>query len=330
MNFQAIINSSFGVRLGMGIARLFHPRVGFRVADFLADRISGRTNLAMVKAVRANQWVVAGGQLSPVELQIRTRQVFRNVARSLYVVHRTENAPEERQSLIEPNTNLDEFIALRRSIETPLVLVGTHQGNFDLLLTSAGWQGLKMIALGWHQPGSGYQLQNAQRNKYRVQVLPASLSTIRFAQRYLKEGGMVVTGCDRPVLDSKYHPRFFGRSASLNVVYTQLALSCNAPVIVAGSTVLPNGQVRLLYSQPIMMRAYSDRQTELLRNTETILEAAADIIRQSPTEWAMFYPVWPEAIDEVANVGSLRFSRTERFSRTGRLSGNKRNRSSER
>jgi predicted LPLAT superfamily acyltransferase len=34
-------------------------------------------------------------------------------------------------------------------------------------------------------------------------------------------------------------------------------------------------------------------------NTEMVLKVAEGYIRQAPYQWAMFYPVWPEALNEM-------------------------------
>jgi lauroyl/myristoyl acyltransferase len=44
------------------------------------------------------------------------------------------------------------------------------------------------------------------------------------------------------------------------------------------------------------MKPHHDRKTEILQNAETILNIAEDFIRQSPDQWAVIQPLWPEEI----------------------------------
>ncbi len=107
-----------------------------------------------------------------------------------------------------------------------------------------------------------------------------------------------MSGLDRPVSESKYCPRFFGRPAALPVLHVPLALKANVPVVVVGAIRQPNGVYQVQTSEPIFMRRHPDRYTEIMQNAETILDVASGYIRKAPQQWAMFYPVWPDALIE--------------------------------
>jgi lauroyl/myristoyl acyltransferase len=47
------------------------------------------------------------------------------------------------------------------------------------------------------------------------------------------------------------------------------------------------------------MKHYNDQVDEIVQNAETILAVVASYIRQAPDQWAMFYSVWPETLDQV-------------------------------
>ena len=50
---------------------------------------------------------------------------------------------------------------------------------------------------------------------------------------------------------------------------------------------------------PIQLRRYENRSDEVVRNAETVLVKIEALIRQAPEMWSMFYPVWPEALEEI-------------------------------
>jgi KDO2-lipid IV(A) lauroyltransferase len=100
-------------------------------------------------------------------------------------------------------------------------------------------------------------------------------------------------------VDSKYCPRFFGRPASMPVLHILLALKTNAPVVVTAAIMRPDGIYQFFASDFIAMQPHSDRHTEILLNAERVLSVAEGFIRQAPQQWAMFYPVWPEALEEM-------------------------------
>jgi lauroyl/myristoyl acyltransferase len=78
-----------------------------------------------------------------------------------------------------------------------------------------------------------------------------------------------------------------------------LALKTKVPIVVMANIKKPDGKYHILTSDFIEMKPYPDRRTELLQNTETILDIAAGFIRQAPYQWGMPKPVWPSAYDEV-------------------------------
>lgn len=108
-----------------------------------------------------------------------------------------------------------------------------------------------------------------------------------------------MTGLDRPVPVVKHRPRFFGRPASLPVHHVYLALKTHAPIYVVATTMGADGTYRLLVSDPISMCPYPDRKMEMIMNAETVLRVAEGFIRQAPRQWAMTFPVWPEALEQV-------------------------------
>ncbi len=299
MNLQTVINSRFGVSLAMGLCRILPPRMGYRFAYFLADRISGKRQVRIVRATRSNQWVVADEKISMKALNQLVSQTFRNAAYSIYNLYHHLGQSEKFQALIADTTHLDEIITHSQKKDQGLIIAGTHLGNFDLVSHAAALRGIKMIGLGWHQPGGGYRLQNRLRRKIGFDVYPASLASIRMAVDWLREKGTLITGLDRPVPESKYHPRFFNRPAALPVIHIQLALKTHTPVVVVGSRLLPDGKYMIEFSDPVVMETISDRIRELIYNAERCLVIAENFIRQTPDQWSMFYPVWPEVLDQI-------------------------------
>jgi lauroyl/myristoyl acyltransferase len=109
----------------------------------------------------------------------------------------------------------------------------------------------------------------------------------------------VFTALDRPLAKTKYQPLFFGRASHLPVHYISLAIKAEVRVIVAASVWMPDRRYHFLISEPIYLTRYPDRQTELIKNAEAVLQVAESYIRQYPEQWSMFFPVWPAALNEV-------------------------------
>lgn len=299
MNLQAIINSRYGVGFALGLGRALPPGFGHRLARQVGGWIAGMDALRMVQAVRANQWVVSGGVLSAAALKKTTRRTFQNIGRSLYdLYHNIENP----QAVLDLVCFSPEFERTFRRIQqgsTGTMIVCLHLSNFDLIGRALGLHGLKIQVLSVPQPSGGYRWQNRLRGDVGLEMTPISLAALRQASERLAQGGVVLTGIDRPIQDSKYKVQFFGRPAALPVAHVRLALKAGIPVTLVAGQTQPDGTYLLLASDPIPMQPSRDLVEETVSNAERILQIAEEWIRRTPDQWAMSYPVWPEAVEEL-------------------------------
>ncbi len=296
---QKIINSPVGIGLAMGIARLLPQSAGYNLANFLAERIAKQNSSTMVQAIRSNQMIVSGHSLSPQQLDEITSATLKHTARCLYDLYHNLRDQEAMRKLIRFGPDALELVSRSEFEDEGLVLVGPHISNFEFILRSASLMGLSAIVIGFARPGPGYRLQNRLRQKSGVKVIPAALESMKQAVEYLKRGGIVVTGVDRPVPDSRYKPRFFGEPASLPVHYVTLALRANVPVVVASTIMRESGIYEILVSRPINMVRKRNRQEEVVYNAEQVLDVVASQIRQAPYQWSMTYSVWPHVAQTI-------------------------------
>jgi phosphatidylinositol dimannoside acyltransferase len=299
VNPQAIINSRLGIALAMSLGQSIPPRLGYPLANKIADFISSRKNWKLIQAVRTNQWVIHQGRLSREDLDLQTRRVFQHTAHCLYDMYRYFRTPTEFQKLVIFSTPIEEIIRRSQSAGKGMLVVGMHMSNFDFVMQLAARRGLKALVLSVPNPGGGYQLQNELRRRSGVEIIPASISSLRTAVTRLKAGGVVLTGLDRPMPHPEYRPKFFGYPSNLPVFYVQLAILAQVPIIVASALMDEKGIYHIQASEPITIVEEHDKRTEILANTERVLEVAAGFIRQAPQQWSMAYPIWPEVIDQI-------------------------------
>jgi hypothetical protein len=59
----------------------------------------------------------------------------------------------------------------------------------------------------------------------------------------------------------------------------------------------PDGKYHVLTSDFIEMDPHPDREVEALQNAEKVLRVADGFIRQTPQQWSISLPVWPETLD---------------------------------
>ena len=159
-----------------------------------------------------------------------------------------------------------------------------------------------MLGLAFSDTKADYELQNKMRGNVGLEVVPTSMATLKRAKKRLEEGGTVVTGLDRPLPGTRYRPRFFGRPAALPVHHIMLALKTDVPVYIAAPLRRSDGKYDILVSDPMIMERCSDRRTEIIHNAERLLAVVEEFIGRDPSQWSMFYPVWPEVEDEVPGL----------------------------
>lgn len=295
LDLQSVINSPLGVGFAYVMSRLLPPEPGYRLAEFLADRLAARRNSGIVRAVRSNQYVATGEKLASEELDEAVRKTFRHTSHCLFDLYHNIRNHQAMERLVEITPPVEAILErMQGTSEEGMVVVAPHLSNFDLVARLAARRGLQGLVLTFPQPGGGYRWQNRLREETGLEIVPAATQVLRRAVRWLQDGGMVLTGIDRPYPDSKYHPRFFGRPAPLPVLHAYLGLKARVPVVVAAAQTRPDGVYEVLASRPVVMKPHQDREQEIMSNAERLLELAEAFIRPVPHQWAMYYPVWPE------------------------------------
>jgi len=298
MNLQTFTNTSFALNLVMALGKL-PPSVGYPVGRFIANLIAARKNSALVRNVRANQWIVRGGQPSPTELDEAVRAVFRHAARCYYDLYRGLRNPEALIRLSPSTDGMEALIQRSRSAEQGVMVVGAHTSNFDIVMLALAQRGLQAQGISPGLPPSGYRIQNQMRSSTGLEITPVSTKAMHQAIERMRNGGVVFTGADRPIEGDKQHPTFFGLPSHLPTGHVRMAMKAGVPVMVVSALMGTDGKYHFHISEPIPIRQYDSRSSTIRKNAEALLEVIANTIRQAPDQWLMFFPVWPKALEEM-------------------------------
>lgn len=299
---ENLLNSHFGTDLGLMLSKVVPPMVGYPLANLIADIISAFRLTNMVRAVHANQLVIHDQQPGPRQLDALVRETFRSSARSLYEFWHFFRDPQAVVDRVEFDPSFVRSFRQARKGDAGTIMVAPHFGNFDLIGRAFALRGLDVQVLSYPQPPGGYQRQNLLRQIPGLRVTPMSIQALREASQTLNARKVVLTCVDRPLPegpDAKYRPKFFGRAAAMPVFHIRLALKHNLPITVLGACRRPDGCYYVWATEPIPMQHYPDLMQETVLNAEAILAHIAEVIRQAPAQWAMYYPVWPETLDMV-------------------------------
>lgn len=293
---RKLISSTYGLKFAYLIGKYTPEWLGRRFAVFAADILSGRKDWKIVRAARCNQWVVRGEALDTHALDLAVKENFRYTADAIYDLYHTVGDTSAVLSMLEPHPIALQLVERPKFATRGLVVAGVHLSNFDMVFQMGGLAGLQALALTLPELSAGYQKQLEMRVKDGTEVLQASVGNIKHAIDYLKAGGLVFTAIDRPDESYVYRPKFFGRPAAVPIHHIFLALKARVPILVAATIKLADGKYHFLFSEPIEMQPHPDRQTEIIKNAETILNEAQKFILRDPAQWSMTFPVWPEAM----------------------------------
>lgn len=304
-----VINSRLSLSLASFTGQLAPTWLGYGIARRIADQIATRREWKLVRAVRANQWVVSDRELEGEALESAVSKTFENIARSVYDLYHFITDARAIRRLVELDEAAEFLLGYKDGFgERGAMVAGVHLCGGDLVIQALSRLGFKAMWLTLPELRGGYRDQYEMRRRSGMEVLAPSFGVLRRAVKHLRAGGIVVTGIDRPVPVSGQRPQFFGRPAPLPMHYIHLAMQAQVPVTVMAPMLLPSGRYRVTMREPLEVQPAAAHGSALRGAAEAVLKVAESVIREVPQQWAMTLPVWPEALQEMPQGGGRRES----------------------
>ena len=296
LNFQSLTNSRAAVGLTLWIGKTLPLGMAYRLAEWFAGRIARREN-SITRAVRSNQWVARGEKSTPAELDEAVHEVLCHAGRCFVDLYHNITDPEGLKTLFVLSDNVRKLIE-RSQFDTPgAFIVATHPSAFDLVLLTLAYHGMNGKVLTYGNPTGGYKLQNDLRAATGLEITPVrGHETEVEVIEYMRSGGIVLTAIDRPIRNKAHTLTFFGQPSPLPAGHIRMALEAEVPVIVVAPQFMPDGTYHLRLSEPIYIQPHADPAEALRLHAEAVLKVIEGYIRQTPGQWMMYYPVWPELI----------------------------------
>lgn len=300
MSIQNILNSKLSVQFSILIGKYLPQEWGYSFGRQLGSLIGFFRNWDINRNIRLNQFVIQGENLTKPQLIRSAKNVLTHAGRCYYDLHHYIDRPEALNELVPLTDEMKDFIALSNQ-KQGYVVVAPHLSNFDLVVSRLVRGGFVGKVISYSNPGSGYQLQNEIRKSYGLELTPAGDPGMEAAMiDYLKNGGIVATGVDRPLPSRKkrHFVNFFGRPSPLPLGYITMALAAEVPILVVTAYMLPDGRYGFRHTGPLTLKKYSSKLDTILLNAEMVLKEIEAFIRKTPEQWLMYYPVWPDLQEE--------------------------------
>jgi lauroyl/myristoyl acyltransferase len=296
MNLISLVNSRLGLPLGVFLANALPERAAHRLARVLAASTARQRQLPVTQAVRSNQAVVRGTRYEDPALDGAVKAVLANAAVGYVDLFRALSGGTE--ALVRRCEMDDSLIAGFREGAAKgkgVIAVSAHMSSFDMLLLTLAARGYRVQALSYADPQGSYRVQNTLRRRFGLDLTPISLPSLRKAVRNLRQGGIVLTGIDRPAAEGE-ELLFFGQQARLPVGHARLALATGAQILVGVVQSGGIGQYRAIAADLIDPRGQDASLDGARHLAQKVLSVIEGYVRERPEEWLMFFPVWPQAI----------------------------------
>ncbi len=286
---QDIFGSPAGLFLGMLLARTTPPRFGYWLARRMA-RWMRRSRYDMFRTLRENLSYVV--QANDTKLDDLAEEALYQAGCCYFDMFHYRPKDILAKEIVQYDP--EEWAQASRLFadERGTIAVGAHLSNYDLAAQWFVLQGFGLQALSLPNPDRGDRVINDLRRERGIEVTPISVRSLRDAVRRLRQGGVIITGVDRPVTHEEDATLFFGAPAVLPRGHIRLALQTNSRALVVYCLRQPDGHYRLHLSDGIDMVRTGDRKRDIEVNTRRVLTLIEDSIRSAPEQWVMLTPVW--------------------------------------
>jgi len=190
---------------------------------------------------------------------------------------------------VEGWENLSNGLAAGKGV----LVASLHLGNIEAVGYAARARDLSMvIPVERIEPPEFLREMIALRERAGFRCVPVGQAAFRDIRAALSQNGVVGIGADRVTVGSGERVSFCGRPACMPVAAAALALRTGAPLLPLASRRLPHGRFHCRIGPPIPTNSAAPGRAGLIEITERLLAALEVFLRENPTQWVVFRPVW--------------------------------------
>ena len=277
-------------------------------AYFIADRaatVAYYLRGGLRGNVQQNIRQVMGPDADPGEVRAAAKQALRNVTRyyaDLLLTPRL-NVRQfyERNLTVYGLEYLTDIVASGKGV----IVISAHYGNPELVVQAAGALGIKTFVITEPlQPQALSELVHRLRCSKGQVFRPVSVSTMKEAVRWLREGKAVSVLCDRDIQHTGVMLPFCGAEARLPVGTAQLAMRTGAAVLPMFCRRIRGNHFEVYAEPPVAMTISGDEANDVRVNTLKIMSCIEKYLRLDPGQWLVLESIWGERDGQGTQVDS--------------------------
>ncbi len=184
----------------------------------------------------------------------------------------------------------DECLSRGRGV----ILALPHYGSWDI---QGGWVGHNYQNL-WAvaevlKPRPMYEFHTELRRRMKIGIIPLGENTVEEVIKVLSGNGMVCLLSDRLVAGSGVEVEFFGEHIEMPIGPALLGVKLGTAVLPC-LTIRRDGRYHGHVGPPLEIEVTGDTRHDVQVNTQKLARVFEDFIRQDPTQWHMFQPIFKE------------------------------------
>ncbi|MEA2573529.1 MAG: phosphatidylinositol dimannoside acyltransferase [Chloroflexia bacterium] len=293
-------------------------RIGYWIGTLAGDFIYLTWKRHAANAV-SNTRRVMGREADWRVVKEKARDSFRNYAKTLVDFLRFPHMSyKEIDRAILGREGL-EHLDTARSAGKGVVVVTAHIGNWDIAGALLGHMKLPLHGVAdKFEPERMNNLINGVREKHGIHILYLDTGSLRQIFTALKRNEIVLLLFDRPQPEDGVPVEFFGETAFLPPGPAAIAIKTGAALVVGYALRDPGDRTFSgRFEEPIEYKHLltGDKETDIQRVTQEIVNRFEQVIRQHPDQWYMFREMWPRTARHNAEIKKRRLYGTRSLRR---------------
>ena len=296
MNVQQFVTTQFGTKLWMALGRWLPMSAGHAFARTVTGMLARRRDTSLYRIMYANQAGVLGPDAAPQHVDAAVRAVLGHAGMTAFdLMHVMAQGEDAVLRAVDFGADFWANVELLKATGRGVLVCGCHLSNFNLAFLVFALKGFPTQVLSAAMPAAGFGLMAELRNRGVLEETPISAAALRKAIARMRAGGACAIGVDWPIgAESGEAVPFFGRSAHLATGYARMALSANAVIFPMACRWSPTRGYYALSQPPMTLEVTGDREADVQHNVRRILAVMENWIAETPEQWLMYHPVWPE------------------------------------
>lgn len=243
------------------------------------------------RTVERHQQRLAGGLLSPSELDSAVNRAFASYARYWVDAFRLPGKTTEEVDagiIIEGGQYVDEALAKGNG----LIMAMPHIGAWDYGGAWVGHHWPLTVVAERLEPPELFAWFCEQREANGIRVIPLGPEAGAGLLRALKNNEVLGLLCDRDIAGDGVSVEFFGERTTLPAGPATLSLRTGAPIL--PNAVFQEGdRVRGVIRPPIEYTRSGRFRDDVAALTQVLAHELEILIRRAPEQWHVFQPNWP-------------------------------------